>query len=84
MEKDCEKIIKKLTKESKKEVKEGEEEKELTTEQIVDAVLAETKFELSELMINEETDRLLERFISQIRTLNLNVDQLLKAQGKTY
>jgi trigger factor len=81
---DYEKIIKKLTKESKKEVKEGEEEKELTTEQIVDAVLAETKFELSELMINEETDRLLERFISQIRTLNLNVDQLLKAQGKTY
>ena len=44
----------------------------------------ETKFELSELMINEETDRLLERFINQIRTLNLNVDQLLKAQGKTY
>ena len=35
-------------------------------------------------MINEETDRLLERFISQIRTLNLNVDQLLKAQNKTY
>ena len=79
-----EKIIKKLNDESKKETKEGEETTELTTEKIVDAVLAETKFELSELMINEETDRLLERFINQIRTLNLNVDQLLKAQGKTY
>lgn len=79
-----EKIVKKLVKENSKEVKEGEEKKELTTEQIVDSILEETKFELSELMINEETDRLLERFISQIRTLNLNVDQLLKAQNKTY
>jgi FKBP-type peptidyl-prolyl cis-trans isomerase (trigger factor) len=79
-----EKIIKKLNGENKKETKEGEETTELTTEKIVDAVLEETKFELSELMINEETDRLLERFIGQIRTLNLNVDQLLKAQGKTY
>ena len=35
-------------------------------------------------MINEETDRLLERFINQIRQLNLNVDSLLKAQNKTY
>lgn len=59
-------------------------DKALTSEEIVDAILEETKFELSELMINEETDRLLERFISQIRTLNLNVDQLLKAQNKTY
>jgi FKBP-type peptidyl-prolyl cis-trans isomerase (trigger factor) len=59
-------------------------DKALTSEEIVDAILEETKFELSELMVNEETDRLLERFISQIRTLNLNVDQLLKAQNKTY
>jgi len=65
-------------------IEKNSKEKTLTTEEIVDAILEETKFELSELMINEETDRLLERFISQIRTLNLNVDQLLKAQNKTY
>lgn len=59
-------------------------DKSLSTEEIVDLILEETTFELSELMINEETDRLLERFISQIRSLNLNVDQLLKAQNKTY
>lgn len=65
-------------------VEKNSQDKTLTTEEIIDLVLKETKFELSELMINEETDRLLERFISQIRGLNLNVDELLKAQNKTY
>jgi FKBP-type peptidyl-prolyl cis-trans isomerase (trigger factor) len=86
------KEIKKAEKEaSKEEPKEGEEAKtetpktaELTAEEIVDAISNDSKIELSELLINEETDRLLERFISQIRGLNLNVEQLLQAQGKTY
>jgi len=76
---------------SKEEPKEGEVVKpeipktsELTAEEIVDAISNDSKIELSELLINEETDRLLERFISQIRGLNLNVEQLLQAQGKTY
>jgi FKBP-type peptidyl-prolyl cis-trans isomerase (trigger factor) len=86
------KELKKAEKEaSKEEPKEGEETKtetpktaELTAEEIVDAISNDSKIELSELLINEETDRLLERFISQIRGLNLNVEQLLQAQGKTY
>jgi FKBP-type peptidyl-prolyl cis-trans isomerase (trigger factor) len=95
---DYKKIVKKLLVEKKKETKnadkevketEGSEEitqetKEVTAEEIVDAISKESKIELSELLINEETDRLLERFISQIRGLNLNVEQLLQAQGKTY
>lgn len=92
---DYKKIIKKLYiekekefKKSQSEVKEGEEAPkempELTAEDIVNAIVAESKIELSELMVNEETDRLLERFISQIRQLNLNVDALLKAQNKSY
>jgi FKBP-type peptidyl-prolyl cis-trans isomerase (trigger factor) len=89
---DKKKEIKKSEKEvSKEEPKEGEEAKleapktaELTAEEIVDAISNDSKIELSELLINEETDRLLERFISQIRGLNLNVEQLLQAQGKTY
>jgi len=96
---DYKKIVKKLLDEKKKELKkaekeepkEGEEAKtetpktaELTAEEIVDAISNDSKIELSELLINEETDRLLERFISQIRGLNLNVEQLLQAQGKTY
>ena len=93
---DYKKIIKKLLEEKKKalkkeneeKVKEGQEitisEPELTAEEIVNAISEESKVDLSELMINEETDRLLERFINQIRQLNLNVDSLLKAQNKTY
>ena len=57
---------------------------ELTAEDIVNSIVAESKIDLSELMIHEETDRLLERFISQIIQLNLNVDALLKAQNKSY
>ena len=93
---DYKKIIKKLLEEKKKtlkkeneeKVKEGQEitisEPELTAEEIINAISEESKVDLSELMINEETDRLLERFINQIRQLNLNVDSLLKAQNKTY
>ncbi len=93
---DYKKIIKKLLEEKKKvlkkenedKVKEGQEvtitNTELTAEEIVNAISAESKVDISELMINEETDRLLERFINQIKQLNLNVDSLLNAQNKTY
>jgi trigger factor len=95
---DYKKIVKKLLDEKKKEAKKAEKETkteegvekpelketELTAEEIVDSISQDAKIELSELLINEETDRLLERFISQIRGLNLNVEQLLQAQGKTY
>ncbi len=93
---DYKKIIKKLIEEKKKALKKDNEEKvkeglevtqtesEPTAEEIVNAISEESKVDLSELMINEETDRLLERFINQIKQLNLNVDSLLKAQNKTY
>jgi FKBP-type peptidyl-prolyl cis-trans isomerase (trigger factor) len=95
---DYKKIVKKLLDEKKKDEKKASKEakdseeialetpktSELTAEEIVDAISNDSKIELSELLINEETDRLLERFISQIRGLNLNVEQLLQAQGKTY
>ena len=93
---DYKKIIKKLLEEKKKVLKKENEDKakegqevtitntELTAEEIVNAISAESKVDLSELMINEETDRLLERFINQIKQLNLNVDSLLNAQNKTY
>jgi len=93
---DYKKIVKKLIEEKKKSLKKENEEKvkeglevtqnesEPTAEEIVNAISADSKVDLSELMINEETDRLLERFINQIKQLNLNVDSLLKAQNKTY
>jgi len=86
------KELKKAEKEAKKDASETEgeptpeapKESEITAEEIVDAISNDSKIEVSQLLINEETDRLLERFISQIRGLNLNVEQLLQAQGKTY
>lgn len=95
---DYKKIVKELKSEIEKENKEleknienkeeGKEEKvnkrELTAEDVINRVIEKSDFKISELIVNEETDRLLERFINQIKGLNLNVDQLLKAQNKSY
>jgi FKBP-type peptidyl-prolyl cis-trans isomerase (trigger factor) len=64
--------------------KEVAKKRELTAEEVINKVIEKSEFTISELIVNEETDRLLERFINQIKGLNLNVDQLLKAQNKSY
>lgn len=91
---DYKKIIKELKAEIDKENTENTEEdnkekevakkRELTAEEVINKVIEKSEFTISELIVNEETDRLLERFINQIKGLNLNVDQLLKAQNKSY
>jgi len=94
---DYKKIVKELKSEIEKENKELEKNKEnieegkevakkreLTAEEVINKIIEKSEFTISELIVNEETDRLLERFINQIKGLNLNVDQLLKAQNKTY
>jgi len=70
--------------ENNEETKEVSKKRELTAEEVINKIIEKSEFTISELIINEETDRLLERFINQIKGLNLNVDQLLKAQNKSY
>lgn len=70
--------------EGKEEDKEVAKKRELTAEEVINKIIEKSEFTISDLIVNEETDRLLERFINQIKGLNLNVDQLLKAQNKTY
>jgi FKBP-type peptidyl-prolyl cis-trans isomerase (trigger factor) len=70
--------------ENKEEGKEVAKKRELTAEEVINKIIEKSEFTISDLIVNEETDRLLERFINQIKGLNLNVDQLLKAQNKTY
>lgn len=70
--------------ENSEETKEVSKKRELTAEEVINKIIEKSEFTISELIVNEETDRLLERFINQIKGLNLNVDQLLKAQNKSY
>ena len=70
--------------ENNEETKEVSKKRELTAEEVINKIIEKSEFTISELIVNEETDRLLERFITQIKGLNLNVDQLLKAQNKSY
>ena len=62
-------------------------DKELTQTQklnlISKALLEETKIELSDLLINDERDRLLSRLLDQIQKLGLTIDQYAASNNKT-
>ena len=49
----------------------------------IEVVVTGSKVEISELLIEEETDRLLSRLLQQIQGLGMSLEQYLKAQNKT-
>ncbi|MCX6816516.1 MAG: trigger factor [Candidatus Beckwithbacteria bacterium] len=65
----------------------AKKDKELTQTQklnlISKALLEETKIDLSDLLINDERDRLLSRLLDQIQKLGLNLDQYAVSNNKT-
>jgi trigger factor len=68
-------------------LKKGEEVKEvhvhLHAHEVIDAILAESKIEISDLLVDEETDRMMERLAQQAQAIGISMDQYLKAQNKT-
>lgn len=68
---------------AKKETKEGEPHVHMNTGEILDALLKVTEMEISELILEEETDRLLSRFMDQAQKIGLSIEQYLKSQNKT-
>ncbi len=70
---------------AKTEPKEGEteaESKELTTEDIIDAVLTVSKIDVSEQLINEETDRMMQSMLDQLGQMGITIDKYLEAINK--
>ena len=63
--------------------KKDEGEKKLTLDEIVKLVMEEAKIELSEMLIEQEANRLLSDLIDQTQKLGLSVEQYLMAKGKT-
>lgn len=60
-----------------------EEAKKPSLDELVNILFSEVEIELSDLLINQETERLLADLIDQTRKLGLTVDQYLMAKGKT-
>lgn len=63
--------------------KEDGKDKEVTLGEILEAVYKTVKVEVSPLLVETETNRLLSNLLNELQKLGLNVDDYLKAQGKT-
>lgn len=50
---------------------------------VVQALLEVSKLEIADIMIEEETNRMLSRLLEQAEQVGLSLDQYLQAQGKT-
>ncbi len=55
----------------------------LTTNHIIDAMLKTCELEVPELIVEEETERIMSRLVDQAESIGLSLDQYLKAQNKT-
>ncbi len=55
----------------------------ITPNEIIETILKFTKVEVPDLLIEEETERLVERLSQQIKAVGLTLDQYLKTQKKT-
>lgn len=63
--------------------KEEPNKDELTLGEVLDAIASEIKVELSELILEQEVNRLLSNLINETQKLGLTVEQYLQSQGKT-
>ncbi len=63
--------------------KEEEKNEKISIDEILEAVLQEVEIELSDFLVEEETNKLLSDLIDQVQKLGLSIDQYLAAKGKT-
>ena len=87
--------LKKILKERKEKAKAEKEEKlkkgesitdvhdHLHPSDVVQTLIEVSKLEVADIMIEEETNRMLSRLLEQAEQVGLSLDQYLQAQGKT-
>ncbi len=77
----------KLEKEKAEKFKKGEKIEEthvhIGANEIIDILLKESEVEVADMLVEEETDRVMSRLMDQLRSINLPVENYLKAQNKT-
>lgn len=87
--------LKKLYEEKKASAKKANEEKvkagepmeephvHLSPNEVIDVLLNAATLEISDLLTDEETDRMMTRLVDQAQSIGLSLEQYLKAQNKT-
>lgn len=74
-------------KENEEKIKKGEKIDEshihVSPNEMIEEMLNAAEVEISDLLISEETDRMMARLMDQAQTIGLSIDQYLKAQNKT-
>lgn len=77
----------KSEKDKAEKLKKGEKIEEthvhIGANEIIDILLRESEVEIADMLIEEETDRVMTRLMDQLRSINLSVENYLKAQNKT-
>jgi len=63
--------------------KEGHEHVHIGANEVIDVLLKESEVEIADMLIEEETDRLMSKLLEQLETIKLPLDKYLKAQEKT-
>jgi FKBP-type peptidyl-prolyl cis-trans isomerase (trigger factor) len=89
------KAIEKRAKDKKKEVQDQKQEAlkkgesldhvhdHLHSQEIIDLMVDEAEVEVPGMLVEEEVDRMMTRLVDQMQSLNMEMDQYLKAQDKT-
>lgn len=76
-----------LKKSNEEKLKKGEkiehDHMHLIPNDIIQALLEVSELEISDILIDEETERMMSRLVQQAQTIGLSMDQYLKAQNKT-
>ncbi len=55
----------------------------LTPDDVIAAIINVTEVELAEIVLDDETDRLMSRLVDQAQAIGLSLEQYLKSQNKT-
>ena len=85
---------KKLEKEKEEKLKKDDlkpEEKEaiekshfhMSANEVIDVLVKESNVDIADILIEEETDRMMQRLVDQLETIKLPLEKYLKAQEKT-
>lgn len=82
-----EKRQKDIREQNAKKLAEGEKIEEahvhLGTSDVIDAILDAAEAEVPELLVEDETERMMARLVDQAESVGLSLDQYLRAQNKT-
>jgi FKBP-type peptidyl-prolyl cis-trans isomerase (trigger factor) len=74
-------------KENQEKIAKGEQVQDihlhLSPNEVIDQIVKVSELEVPDLLIEEETDRMLSKLINQAESIGLSLDQYLKSQNKT-